>query len=278
MDKVKDFAYITLGTVIIGTAVFFFLMPSHLAVASISGLAIIIRHFVPLSVSTITFILNMICLVLGYVLVGKEFAGRTVYASILLPLIIRIYESLLPDFQSIMQDDFLDMICYLFVVSIGLAMLFLRNASSGGIDIIVKIMNKYLHMEMGNAMTIAGLFVSVSSVFAYDIRTMVLSVLGTFLNGIVLDHFLFSLNPKKRVCIVSDKFGEIRDCILNDIGCSATIYQSKGAYSLKERPELITIVDKNEYRKLMDSLQAIDPQAFVTVYTVQEVRMRNGKS
>ena len=137
MDKLKDLVIITVGTIIIGTAVFFFLMPSHLAVASISGLAIVLHHFIPLSVSALTLILNLICLALGYFLVGKEFTGKTVYASLLMPLVIKVYETILPDFQSIMQDEFLDMICYLFVVSIGLAMLFLRNASSGGIDIII---------------------------------------------------------------------------------------------------------------------------------------------
>lgn len=275
MDKLKDLVIITVGTIIIGTAVFFFLMPSHLAVASISGLAIVLHHFIPLSVSALTLILNLICLALGYFLVGKEFTGKTVYASLLMPLVIKVYETILPDFQSIMQDEFLDMICYLFVVSIGLAMLFLRNASSGGIDIIVKILNKYFHVEMGSAMTAAGMVVSVSSIFAYDVKTMVLSVLGTFLNGIVLDHFLFSLNPKKRVCIVSDHFEEVRQCIINDIGGDATIYQATGAYSMKTRPELIAIVDRSAYRKLMNRINVIDPQAFVTVYSVQEVRIRN---
>lgn len=274
MNKVKDFVWITLGTIIIGSAVFLFLMPSHLAVASISGLAIILNYFIPLSVSTITLILNLICLALGFFLVGKEFVGKTVYASILMPLVIKVYESLLPNFQSIMQDEFLDMICYLFVVSIGLAMLFLRNASSGGIDIIVKILNKYLHVDMGNAMTIAGLVVSVSSIFAYDIKTMTLSVLGTVLNGLVLDYFLFSLNPKKRICIVSDKFEEVRDSLINKVKVGATIYKATGAYSGVERDEIITVVDGNEYRKVMDMLQRVDPDAFVSVYNVKEVRIK----
>ncbi len=273
VNRVKDFLWITIGTIIIGTAVFMFLVPSHLAIASISGLAIILANFIPLSVSILTFILNAICLVLGYFLVGKDFVSRTIYASILLPVVLRVYEIMFPNFQSIMGDEFLDMVCYLFVVSIGQAILFMRNASSGGIDIIVKILNKYFHLDMGSGMTISGLVVSVSSIFVYDVKIMALSVLGTVLNGIVLDHFLFSLNPKKRVCIVSDKFEEVKNALINDIGASATIYTATGAYTGVARQELITVVDRTEYRKIMDMLQRVDPDAFVSIYNVKEVKV-----
>ena len=139
---IKEFIWITLGTIVIGTAVYFFMMPSHLIVASITGIAIIFEMFCPLSVSTLTLILNLFCLVLGFLLVGKEFGGKTIYTSILLPAVIGFYERVVPGYESVMNDQFVDLICYLFLVSLGLAMLFTSNASSGGLDIIVKILNK----------------------------------------------------------------------------------------------------------------------------------------
>ena len=274
IETVKEFGMITIATAIVAAAVFFFLVPSHVSVGSISGLAIIIGNFIPLQISAITMILNVALLVIGFIFVGREFGGKTVYTSILLPIIIGIFEKMFPNNTSITADPFLDMICYVFVVSIGLAMLFNRNASSGGLDIVAKLMNKFLHMDLGNAMSVSGMAVALSSAFVYDKKIVVLSVLGTYLNGIVLDHFIFGFNLKKRVCIVSQKEEEIRNFILHELHSGATIYEAIGAYRLEPRREIITIVDKNEYAKLMTFIEKTDPAAFVTVYTVNKIIYR----
>lgn len=153
-------------------------------------------------------------------------------------------------------------------------MLFNRNASSGGLDIVAKLMNKFLHMDLGNAMSVSGMVVALSSALVYDKKIVVLSVLGTYLNGIVLDHFIFGFNLKKRVCIVSQKEEEIRSFILHELHSGATIYEAYGAYKLEPRREIITIVDKNEYAKLMTFIEKVDPAAFVTVYTVNKIIYR----
>lgn len=265
---------ITIATTIVAAAVFFFLIPSHVSVGSISGLAIVIGNFIPLPISAITMILNVALLIVGFLFVGREFGGKTVYTSILLPVAIGIFEKIFPNNTSITADPFLDMICYVFVVSIGLAMLFNRNASSGGLDIVAKLMNKFLHMDLGNAMSVSGMVVALSSALVYDKKIIVLSVLGTYLNGIVLDHFIFGFNLKKRVCIVSQKEEEIRNFILHELHSGATVYEAYGAYNLQPRREIITIVDKNEYAKLMTFIEKTDPTAFVTVYTVNKIIYR----
>lgn len=274
METVWEFAMITIATTIVAAAVFFFLIPSHVSVGSISGLAIVIGNFIPLPISAITMILNVSLLIVGFLFVGREFGGKTVYTSILLPVVIGIFEKIFPNNTSITADPFLDMICYVFVVSIGLAMLFNRNASSGGLDIVAKLMNKFLHMDLGNAMLVSGMVVALSSALVYDKKTVVLSVLGTYLNGIVLDHFIFGFNLKKRVCIVSQKEEEIRNFILHEFHSGATVYEAYGAYNLQPRREIITIVDKNEYAKLMSFIEKTDPTAFVTVYTVNKIIYR----
>lgn len=274
METVWEFAMITIATTIVAAAVFFFLIPSHVSVGSISGLAIVIGNFIPLPISAITMILNVALLIVGFLFVGREFGGKTVYTSILLPVVIGIFEKIFPNNTSITADSFLDMICYVFVVSIGLAMLFNRNASSGGLDIVAKLMNKFLHMDLGNAMSVSGMVVALSSALVYDKKTVVLSVLGTYLNGIVLDHFIFGFNLKKRVCIVSQKEEEIRNFILHELHSGATVYEAYGAYNLQPRREIITIVDKNEYAKLMSFIEKTDPTAFVTVYTVNKIIYR----
>ena len=274
IETIKEFLMITIATTIVAAAVFFFLVPSHVSVGSISGLAIVIGNFIALPISVMTMILNVALLIIGFLFVGREFGGKTIYTSILLPIVIGVFEKLFPNNVSITADPFLDMICYIFVVSIGLAMLFNRNASSGGLDIVAKLMNKFLHMDLGNAMSVSGMVVALSSALVYDKKIVVLSVLGTYLNGIVLDHFIFGFNLKKRVCIVSLKEEVIRKYILHELHSGATIYEAYGAYKLEPRREIITIVDKNEYAKLMTFIEKTDPAAFVTVYTVNKIIYR----
>lgn len=268
---IKDFLIITLGTAITAAAVFFFLMPSHISVGSISGLAIVTSNFIPLPVSAITMIFNVGLLLIGFLLVGREFGAKTVYTSVLLPVFIGIFEQIFPNFESIMGDAFLDMLCYVFTVSIGLAMLFTRNASSGGLDIVAKLLNKFFRMELGKAMSTAGMAVALSAALIYDAKTVVLSVLGTYLNGIVLDHFIFGIDKKRRVCILTPKLEEVREFILHELHSGATIYESYGAYSMQPRREIITVVDKAEYSKLMQFISKTDPKAFITVYNVNEI-------
>lgn len=271
---ILDFLVITVATGIVGIAVYFFMLPSHLTVGSASALALVISNFVPLPVSVISFGINAILLILGYLLIGPEFGVKTVYASLLLPVYLGIFEILFPNQPSLTQDPFLDMICYTLVVSIGISILFSTNCSSGGIDVVAKLLNKFLRMDLGQAMSASGMMVALSSALCYDAKTVVLSVIGTYLGGIVLDRFIFGMNPKRRVCIISNQFDQILTFILNDLHSGATIYEGIGAYNNEKRKEIITIVDNQEYRKLMDRISALDPDAFVTVYSVQEINYK----
>ena len=268
----REYLIISLGTLIIAGAVFFFLVPSHLAVGSISGLAVVLSQFVPLDVSYITFGLNMICLILGFLLIGNEFGVKTVFTSILMPMFLWMLERLFPDFQSLTQDAFLDMVCYCFVVSAGLALLFLRNASSGGLDIAAKILNKFFRMDLGAAMSAAGIVVSLLSALCYDSRTVIISLMGTYLNGVVLDKFIFGMDGKKKLCIISSHFEEVRDFVINTLHSGATVYEAIGAYGdMPRRLELQVIVDKSEYAAIMKFMEKTDPTAFITVYTVKKI-------
>ncbi len=272
IELIQEFSIMTVATAIIAMAVFFFLVPSHASISSVSGLAMILEHFIPLKLSVITMILNVLLLILGFFLCGREFGYKTVYTSILLPIMIGLLERLFPSFESLTGSDILDAAGYIFLVSIGLAILFNRNASSGGIDIVAKIMSKFLHMELGSAMSLAGMAVALSSALVYSSRTVVLSVIGTYLNGILVDHFIFGQNMKKRVCIVSKDFETVRRFIIETLHSGATVYQAIGAYHMTPMQEIITVVDKAEYQKLMMWIEKNDPDAFITVYNVSDMR------
>lgn len=269
---VRELAILTGAVAIIAAAVYFFLVPSHASVSSISGLGIVLANFVPLPLSAITMILNVVLLVIGFLTCGREFGAKTVYTSILLPAFIGLFERLFPNIGSLTDSQELDVLCYILVVSVGLSILFNRNASSGGLDIVAKIMNKYLHMDLGKAMSLSGMCVALSAALVYDKKTVVLSVLGIYFNGLVLDHFIFDQNIKRRVCIITGKEEELRRFIIEDLHSGATVYESYGAYNMQKRREIITIVDKAEYQKLMSYMNREDPQAFITVYTVSDMR------
>ena len=272
IEIAKETVILTAAVAVIAAAVYFFLVPSHASVSSISGLGIVLSNFIPLPLSAITMILNVVLLVIGFFTCGREFGVKTVYTSIMLPVFLGIFEMVFPNLGSLTDSQELDVLCYILVVSVGLSILFNRNASSGGLDIVAKIMNKYLHMDLGRAMSLSGMCVALSAAFVYDKKTVVLSILGTYFNGIVLDHFIFDHNIKRRVCIITEKEEELRLFILNDLHSGATIYESIGAYNMQKRNEIITIVEKSEYQKLMNYMSHEDPLAIITVYNVSHMR------
>lgn len=272
IDKIIDFIMITAGVAIVAVAVYFFMVPSNVSVGSITALAMIFARLVPLSISTLTFIMNVVLLAFGCIFIGKEFGAKTIYCALLLPVFLGIFEVLFPNCASLTSDQTLDVVCYICVVSIGQAILFVRNASSGGLDIVGKFISKYFHMEVGKAVALAGMVVALMSILVSDLKTVILSVLGTYFGGIILDHFIFGTTIKKRVCIISKKEPEILDFILHELHSGATKYHAYGTYSDTQYTEINTIVDKNEYLKLMNFITKVDPAAFVTVYAVNEMR------
>ena len=269
---IRETVILTAAVAIIAAAVYFFLLPSHASVSSISGLGIVLSNFIPLPLSAITMILNVVLLIIGFFTCGREFGAKTVYTSVMLPLFLGLVEKTFTDIGSLTDSQELDVLCYILVVSIGLSILFNRNASSGGLDIVAKIMNKYLHMDLGRAMSLSGMCVALSAALVYDKKTVVLSILGTYFNGIILDYFIFSHNVKRRVCIITKKEEALRRFIVEDLHSGATIYEAIGAYNMEKHNEIITIVDKSEYQKLMNYISREDPLAFITIYNVSDMR------
>ena len=270
----KEYSIITFGAVIAAVAIYFFMLPMNIAIGSGSAVAMLLNHFWPqIPISVYSLVFNIIMLMLGFLLIGREFGAKTIYASIVVPVSLGVFELIFPNFQSLTGDALLDTICYILIVGIAMAILFSLNASSGGLDIVAKIMSKYLKMGLGTAVSISGIAVALTSVFYCngDYKIVVISVLGTYFSGLLVDKFIFGLNIKRRVCIISSKLDEIVDYVLHDLHSGATLYESTGAYDKVTRREAVVIVDKNEYRLLMDEIRRVDPKAFVTVIAVNEL-------
>lgn len=268
---IKEYIYITAGLMIAAAAIYFFMIPGNIVMGSITGLAMVLVHVVPVPISVMTLILNIICLVLGYILIGREFGVKTIYVSVLLPFMLNIFERIFPNQHSLTNEIILDALAFIILVSIGQVIMFNQNASSGGLDVIAKIMNKYFYLDLGKSVTIAGMAVVFSSLFFYDTVTLVVGALGTYFNGIVVDEYISGFSRKKKVSILSKKHEELKDYIMNDLKRGVTLYTAKGGYDKKEREELVTILNKNEYALLMKRIRDTDKEAFVTVATISEV-------
>lgn len=269
----KEYSIITFGAILAAAAIYFFMLPLNIAIGSGSAVAMLLNHYFPIvPISVFSLIFNVVVLILGFILIGRDFGAKTVYVSIVVPVSLGVFENICPNFQSLTNDPALDAVCYILVVAIAMAILFSHNASSGGLDIVAKIMSKYLKIGLGTAVSISGIAVALTSaIYNPDTKVVVVSVLGTYFSGLLVDKFIFGLNIKRRVCIISTHLDEIVDYILHDLGSGATLYESIGAYDKVMRREAVVIVDKNEYAALMDHIKEIDPKAFVTVIAVNEL-------
>lgn len=269
--NLKELLTMSAGMFLISAAVYYMMMPANLVLGSLSGLVLVLVNFIPLKVSTLTFILNVILLVCGYVFIGKEFGAKTILTSLLLPLYLRIFEIVTPNMESLSGNVVIDLACFMVVISMGQALLFNMNASSGGLDIVAKLLNKYLGFKIGESLTIAGFVIAGTSIFVYDRETMVISMIGTYIYGLVLDRYCDGFRIRKKVCILSGKYQEIQEYIVKELHRGATLYHAYGGMGLTERMEVVTILEKSEYGKLLAYIHQADPAAFVTVSTVNEV-------
>lgn len=281
----KELIIMTVGMFVAASAVYYFLVPSKLVVGSISGLSIVIsalfaKFGIVLKVSTVVLIINAILLVLAYFLIGSEFGLKTAYTALILgPMmdlweLICPYEKLLAEgaaYPSVMGDLWFDLICFVLILSASQALMFSINASTGGLDILAKIVNKYLHFDIGTSVSVAGIVICCTAFAVNPFRLVVIGLIGTWINGLIVDHFTMTLNRRKRVCIISKDNEIIRNFIINDLQRGCSLYEVTGGYSGEKSQEIQSLLTKDEFVKLMNWIKARDIQAFITAGNVSEV-------
>ena len=276
----------TLGMIVTACAVYYFLVPSKLIIGTISGLSIVISGICekffgfPLNVSTVIFVINAILLVLAYILIDKEFGIKTVYTALILGPLIGVLEKHFPyqnfidpssEIPSIMGDLWLDLCCFVLLLSLAQAVLFKINASTGGLDILAKIVNKYLHFDIGTSVSVAGWIICCTAFMINDARLVIIGLIGTWINGLVVDYFTASFNRKKKVSIISSEHERIRQFIINDISRGLTIYNVKGGYSGEDKVKLEVFLSTDEFSDLMKFINDNEINAFITAGNVSEV-------
>ena len=279
----KELLIMTVGMFIAAASVYYFLVPSKIVVGSISGLSIVISAMfenagIAVKVSTVVLIINAILLVLAYFLIGKEFGIKTCYTALILGPMMDVWEKicpytnlLAPGETSVMGDLWFDLVCFVLILSMSQAIMFRINASTGGLDILAKIVNKYLHFDIGLSVTIAGVVICCTAFFVNPFRLVIIGLIGTWINGLIVDYFMASLSRRKRVCVISSDHEIIRDYIVNKIVRGCTLYECAGGYKGDKRVEVQALLTKDEFADLMGFIREQGIQAFITAGNVSEV-------
>lgn len=281
----KEFIIMTVGMFVTAAAVYYFLVPSKLVVGSISGLSIVISGIfenmgIAFKVSNIVLIINAILLILAYFLIGSEFGLKTAYTALILGPLMDVWEKIMPyeklidptsAVPSVMGDLWFDLICFVLLLSAAQAILFRINASTGGLDILAKIVNKYFHFDIGLSVTIAGVMICCTAFFVNPFRLVIIGLIGTWINGLIVDYFTVSLTKKKRVCIISKDYEIIREYIIHTIGRGCSLYEVIGGYTGEKNMEVQSLLNFDEFAVLMKWIRENNIQAFITAGSVGEV-------
>ncbi|MPM57714.1 hypothetical protein SDC9_104537 [bioreactor metagenome] len=268
---IYEYIMITIGLLLVAAGVYFFLIPNDLAAGGVTGLAMVINYYFPvLNVGAIMLVLNVILFIIGFIFIGSGFGIKTIYSSLMLSFMISMMEELFPLAGPITNDIFINLIFGILVGAIGMAIVFNQNASTGGTDIVAKILNKYVHLEIGKGLLLADLLVTLLAIAAFGATVGMYSLLGVIINGFTVDSAIQGLNIIKKVEIVSSKGAEIKNFIIKELDRSATLYDAKGAYSLQNKEVITTVLGKREVIRLKNYIKEIDPKAFIITYNVHE--------
>jgi uncharacterized membrane-anchored protein YitT (DUF2179 family) len=279
----KEFIIMTVAMLIAAAAVYYFLMPSNLVIGSITGLSMVISGIFGLfgmtvKVSLVVTIINAILLILAWLLIGAEFGAKTVYTALILGPFIEFWEKVMPVSRvmepgatSVMGDPWFDLLCFVLILSASQTILFHINASTGGLDILAKIINKYLHFEIGTSVTVAGAIICCTAFAINPFRLVVIGIIGTWINGLALDYFTAGLNRRKRVCIISSQHERIRKYIIEDLQRGCSLYNVTGGYNGHQNVEIQALLTKNEFSDLMNFIKDNDIHGFITAGNVSEI-------
>ncbi len=279
----KELIIMTVAMLIAAAAVYYFLMPSNLVIGSITGLSMVISGLFGLAginvkVSLVVTIINALLLVMAWVMIGHEFGAKTVYTALILGPFIEFWEEVMPVSRimeegatSVMGDPWFDLLCFVLILSASQTILFHINASTGGLDILAKIVNKYFHLEIGTSVAVAGAIICCTAFAINPFRLVVIGLIGTWINGLALDHFTAGLNRRKRVCIITSQYERIRKYIIEDLQRGCSLYNVTGGYNGHQNIEIQALLTQEEFSNLMNYIKDNDIHGFITAGNVSEI-------
>lgn len=270
--KIKEFMLMNLGIIMVACGMYFFLMTNNLAIGGANGLAIVINYFIPnVSVGIIMIAINIVLFIVAFIFIGSNFGVKTIYSSFGVSFMILILEKTVKLTHSITGDLFLELIFGILISGAGMGIVFNQDASTGGTDIIAKILNKFFHIDLGKGVLLSDLSITVAAAFAFGPKLSMYAMLGVIINGFVVDSVIEGINISKEVTIISDKYDQINNFIIKDLNKGSTFYNGRGGFTNKEKNIIVVLIGRREFAKLKRYINEIDNEAFVTVNNVYEV-------
>ena len=269
-ESIKEFALITIGIFLVAISVVYFFEPNNIAAGGITGLAIVINHYIPfISIGPLVLMMDAILFIVALIVLGAKFGAKTIYSSFLLSTSMWIMQTFIP--INITNDLILATIFGTLISAVGMAIVFNANASTGGTDIIAKILNKFFHIEIGKSLLIVDFLVTLLGAVTFGINIGLYGLLAVIINGVVIDNIIAGFKTKSEITIISEKNKEISKFILDDLERGCTFIKGIGGFTGKDTSILYTVLDRNEFIKLKNKIKEIDKDAFITVGEVHEV-------
>lgn len=267
----KEYLLITFGIVLVALSVEYFFAPNNLAAGGVTGLAIVMNNLIPsLSVGSITLVVNLALFIVAFWLIGGNFGGKTIFASLGLSVVMWIIEKFLNP-VAITEDLFIATIFGTLISAFGMAVVFDNNASTGGTDILAKILNKFFHINIGKSLLIVDILITFAGALVFGLDTGFYAMLSVIILGITVDRFIDGFNSSKEITIISEKYKEISNYILNDLSRGCTYLHGEGVYSGKDIKIIYSVISRNEFIKLKEFIKEVDSKAFITVRESYEV-------
>ncbi|OAA84881.1 YitT family protein [Clostridium ljungdahlii] len=270
--NLKDIFLILVGSLFVAFGTYFFLAPNHIAAGGTSGIAIIINSIFPsIPIGLLMMGMEVILFTIGIIVIGPVFGGKTIFCSFSISALVLLMGKIYPNIKPFSNDTLIQLILGILICGLGMGIVFNLNASTGGTDIIAKIINKYTQISIGKSILMADIAITIAATLILGVSKGMYAILGVILNSTIIDKVILSLNSYKQVAIISNNGENIKKYIVNELSRSATIYYAKGAYKNSNKEVITTILDRKQFLKLKNYIKVLDDKAFITVNDVNEV-------
>lgn len=270
-QMIKEYILITVAVVLMDIGIYVFKFPNNFSFGGVSGLAVVVTHFVPFTASQINLVINMLLLVFGFMFLGRNFGMKTAYVTVLSSVLLNIMEVVFPMQAPLTNETMLELFYAIALPALASAILFYENASGGGTDIIAMVLRKYSTMNISSALLAVDAIIVFVAYFVFDTRTGLFSVCGLMAKTLLIDKAIERMKLSKYFTIICSKPEPICDYIMNDLKRSATVYKAEGAYTHKDKVVILTVMDPKQAVLLERRIQSVDPEAFLMVTKSSEI-------
>ena len=270
-SKLKKFSLLTISTLIMAVGIYFFKFANNFTFGGITGIAVLVAKFLPISASDFSFVVNILLLIIGWIVLGKSFAEKTAYSTILLSVILSLLERIYPMSHPLTNEPLLELIFAILLPALGSAILFNIGASSGGTDVIAMILKKYTNVDIGKGLMISDLIFTLAGFLVFNVKTGLYSLLGLIMRSALIDNFIESFNRSKYFHVVTSNATCICDFIQNDLQRGATIVNATGAFTGDDKYIILTVLSPSQAMKLRNFIKEHDPKAFLLVSNTSEI-------